>query len=240
MEIEINRVYNCDCIELMREMVRAGVKVDCVITDPPYLMAYKTGYRQNTEDRFCREIPNDNNEQLIKDYIMLCEKIMKDDTALYCFCNSNKVDVFKQEIEKYFTIKNIIVWIKNNWTAGDLQAQFGKQYEFCIYANKGRRVFNGEKRLTDVWFFDRCSGSEQLHQNQKPLPLIYRMLKLSTNVGDLVFDGFMGSGTTAVACKRLGRKFIGAELDEYYYGICNERLTTETNQISLFDMQENK
>lgn len=236
MEIQENKVYNCDCIELMQEMVEQNIKVDCVITDPPYLMSYKTGYRQDKEDRFCDVIPNDDNEKLIKDYILLCSQIMKDDTALYCFCNANKIDVFKQEIEKYFSIKNIIVWVKNNWSAGDLQAQLGKQYEFCIYANKGRRVFNGEKRLTDVWFFDRCSGNEQVHQNQKPLPLIYQMLKLSTNVGDLVFDGFMGSGTTAVACKRLERNYIGAEIDEYYYNVCEQRLAQENNQLSLFDL----
>ena len=48
---------------------------------------------------------------------------MKNNTKIYMFCNSNKIDFFKQELEKYFKIKNIIVWVKNNWTAGDLQAQ---------------------------------------------------------------------------------------------------------------------
>lgn len=232
----IDTIYNRDCIELMNEMKQEGAMVDCIITDPPYLISYKTGYRQDKSDKFCSVIANDDNEELIKDYIRLCYDILKDNSAFYCFCNADKVDIFKQEIEKYFTIKNIIVWVKNNWTAGDLEAQFGKQYELCIYANKGRRKFNDGKRLTDVWQFDRVSGNEQVHQNQKPLDIIYRMLKLSTNEGDLVFDGFMGSATTAVACHKLNRHYIGAEIDEEYFKIGMKRLRQEEQQLSLFDI----
>lgn len=236
MSVEINKVYNCDCRELMRKMIGGGQMVDCVITDPPYLIEYKTNHRQNKGDKFCKTIIGDNDERLIVEYLELCEQIMKPDSAIYCFCGSDKVDVFKREIEKHFTLKNIIVWVKNNWTAGDLEAQYGKQYEFCIYANKGRRPFSdGTKRLTDVWTCDRVTGNEQIHQNQKPLDLIMRMIKQSTNEGELVFDGFMGSFTTAVACHKLNRNFIGAELDKEYYELGLKRLNQETNQISLFD-----
>ena len=76
---------------------------------------------------------------------------------MYMFCNFDKVDFFKQELQKYFTIKNMIVWVKNNWTMGDLEAQYGKQYELIFYVNKGRRKING-KRLTDVWELGRVAG----------------------------------------------------------------------------------
>jgi site-specific DNA-methyltransferase (adenine-specific) len=142
---------------------------------------------------------------------------------MYIFCNQNKIDFFKQELEKYFKIKNLIVWIKNNWTAGDLKAAYGKQYEFIFYVNKGRREING-KRLTDVWYFNRVAGKQQLHQNQKPLDLIKQCILKSSNEGDLVFDGFMGSGTTAIACKELNRNFIGFELDKEYFDIANKKL----------------
>lgn len=234
--IEIDKVYNCDCRDLMRAMIGGGVQVDCVITDPPYLIEYASNFRQNKNDRFCKPIIGDNDEQLIKDYLELCEKIMKPNSAIYVFCGSDKVDVFKREIEKHFNLKNIIVWVKNNWTAGDIEAQYGKQYEFCVYANKGRRPFSaGTKRLTDVWNCDRCMGNEQIHQNQKPLDLIMRMIKQSTNEGDLIFDGFMGSFTTAVACHKTKRHYIGAEIDKGYYELGVKRLNEETNQISLFD-----
>ena len=59
---------------------------------------------------------------------------------MYMFCNCDKVDFFKQELENAgFKIKNMIIWVKNNWTAGDLKAQFGKQYEIIFLVNKGRK-----------------------------------------------------------------------------------------------------
>ena len=236
MDIKTNTVYNMDCIELMREMERQGTWVDCVITDPPYLIDYKTGYRQDKDNKFCKAILNDSNPELISAYIKLCYSIMKDNAPVYCFCNADKIDVFKQEFERNgLTIKNIIIWVKNNWTAGDLQAQFGKQYEMIIYANKGRCPFKIDKRLTDVWYADRVAGHEQEHQNQKPLSLITKILDIHTNENDLIFDGFMGSFTTAVACHKLKRNFIGAELDEEYYRIGSERLKRAQEQISIFD-----
>lgn len=60
-------------------------------------------------------------------YIKECYRVLKNNTAIYMFCSFDKVDFFKAEIEKYFDIKNIIIWKKNNHTAGDLEAQFGKQ-----------------------------------------------------------------------------------------------------------------
>lgn len=150
------------------------------------------------------------------------------------FVHLIKLIFFKKEIEKYFTVKNIIIWRKNNHTAGDLEAQFGKQYEMIILANKGRKKFNGE-RLTDVWDFKRVSSDKLLHQNQKPIELIKRCIIKHSNVGDIVFDGFMGSGTTALAALELDRHFIGTEIDEYYFGIAEERIKNHNAQLSLFD-----
>lgn len=235
--MELNKVYNKDCVELLDDMIKEGVLVDCVITDPPYLISYKTNHRKDKEHKFCKAIANDDNPQLISDVIERLYKVMKEDTALYMFCGSDKVDFFKQELEKYFQVKNIIVWDKGNHTAGDLEAQFGKQYEFVIYANKGRAKFNdGVMRYTDIWRIPREVGTNQIHQNQKPIDIISRMLKIHTKENDLVLDPFMGSFTTAVACHKLKRKFIGAELDKEYWQLGQKRLEDEQNQITLFDI----
>ena len=220
--LEINKIYNMDCLEGMRLI--DDKSIDLIVTDPPYLIKYKTNYRKNKEDDFCTEILNDDNEELVKDYIKECYRISKDNTATYMFCSSKTIDFFKQECEQAgFKIKNIIVWVKNNWTAGDLKAQYGQQYEFILLLNKGRKQFNG-KRLTDVWNFDRVTGKKQLHQNQKPTCLIEQCILKHSNEGELVFDGFMGSGTTAIACINTVRNFIGFELDKQYYDIANERI----------------
>lgn len=208
--METNVIYNEDCLKTMNSLDNESV--DLIVTDPPYLMQYKTNHRKDKNHEFTNEILNSNNEQLIKDYIKECYRILKNDSAIYMFSSETKIDFFKQEIEKYFNIKNIIVWVKNNHTAGDLEAAFGRQKEFIIYANKGRCKING-KRLTDIWNFDRVAGDNLIHQNQKPISLIKRCVKKSSNKGDIVFDGFMGSGTTAIASQLLEREFIGSELD---------------------------
>ncbi|MDS5469249.1 site-specific DNA-methyltransferase [Streptococcus pneumoniae] len=196
--MEIDKIIKKDVLEFMETI--PDNKIDLIVTDPPYLINYKTNWRKE-KHKFSNVIKNDNNPELIKEYIKECYRILKDDTAIYIFCSFDKVDFFKKEIEKYFSVKNIIIWRKNNHTAGDLEAQFGKQYE----------------------------------QNQKPIELIKRCIVKHSDVGDTVFDGFMGSGTTALAALETDRHFIGTEIDEYYFGIAEERIKNHNAQLSLFD-----
>ena len=218
----MNKLIQGDCVELMKNI--PDKSIDLIVTDPPYLIKYKTNYRKDKNHDFCSEILNDDNYDLISNYIKQCYRILKDDTAMYMFCNCDRVDFFKQQLEKAgFKIKNMIIWVKNNWTAGDLKAQFGKQYEIIFLVNKGRKYFNGS-RITDVWNFDRVAGKNQLHQNQKPIDLLEQCILKHSNENDIVFDGFMGSGSTGVAAMNLGRNFIGIELDENYFNIAKERI----------------
>lgn len=211
-----------DCLELMKDI--PDKSIDLIVTDPPYLIKYKTNYRKDKNHDFCSEILNDDNYDCVSNYIKECYRILKNDTAMYMFCNCDRVDFFKQQLEEAgFTIKNMIIWVKNNWTAGDLKAQFGKQYEIMFLVNKGRKCFNG-KRLTDVWNFDRVAGKSQLHQNQKPVDLLEQCILKHSDENDIVFDGFMGSGSTGVACLNTNRSFIGIELNENYFNIAKERI----------------
>ena len=221
------KLYCDDCLNIMKQIENESI--DLIVTDPPYLIKYKTNHRKNKDHDFCSEILNDDNEQLIINYIRECYRILKNNTAMYMFCNCDKVDFFKQELENAgFKIKNMIIWVKNNWTAGDLKAQFGKQYEIIFLVNKGRKCFNG-KRITDIWMFDRISGKKQLHQNQKPVDLLKQCILKHSDENNIVFDGFMGSGSTGVACIETGRKFIGVELDKKYFEIAKKRIEEVQN-----------
>lgn len=152
---------------------------------------------------------------------------------MYIFCNCDRVDFFKQKLElANFNIKNMIVWVKNNWTAGDLKAQFGKQYEIIFLVNKGRKLFNG-KRITDVWYFNRVVNKNQLHQNQKPVDLLEQCVEKHSKENDIIFDGFMGSGSTGVACVNTNRNFIGIELDEKYFNIAKQRIEEILNKKAV-------
>ena len=231
-----------DCLEYMATM--ANNTVDLIVTDPPYLMDYKTGRRNGKSDpfqvertnnethKFATVIAGDNDPELISNYIAECWRIMKDNTAMYVFCNSNKVAFFVNELEKHFTIRNIIVWVKNNHTAGDLEHAFGKKHEFIILVNKGNAKIQG-KRIQDVWEYDKVVGKGQLHQNQKPVPLLKQCILKHSKEGDVVFDGFGGSGSTAVAARELKRGFIVIEKDEEYFAVAKKRLAEEKGLLDF-------
>ena len=91
-----------------------------------------------------------------------------------------------------------------------------------------RRPFTPKENFTDVWTFNIMGGKESLdHPTQKPIKIIKRIIETSSKEGALVLDCFMGSGTTAKACKELGRNFIGFETDIKYIKIINDRLSQE-------------
>lgn len=236
--LERNNVYNTDCIEGIKQMLNQNMRVDCVITDPPFLINYETRFYKTRNKRY-KAILNDDNPEIITQVMPLLYDVMKDNTALYMFCGCQKIDFFLQEVQKYFNFKNIIVWDKINHSCGDLYAAYGRQYEFIIYANKGRAMFKENlHRLNDIWQFLIVPNLQKLHQNQKPIPLLSRMITYHTNENDLIFDPFCGSNSTCVAAYRLQRDYIGFELDREKYDIGEKRMQAEKAKISIFDLQE--
>lgn len=166
---EISGIYKEDCIAAMRTLPPECV--DLIVTDPPYLTEYKSNRRKDKDHKFASEIMNDDNPELIRDYFRECYRIAKPDTAIYAFCDIDKIEYFKACVaDAGYHIKNVVIWVKDNWTAGDLEAQFGQQYECIIYANKGRAKIRG-KRWSDVWNFPKVPAAKLVHQNQKPVPL---------------------------------------------------------------------
>ena len=221
-----------DCLKEMQKLIDDGVKVDLIVTDPPYLMNYHTGRIKDKSHDFCKPIVNDTNFDLIKDIMPLLFELLNDGGAVYMFCNANHIDYFKQQIEQHFKLKNILIWIKNNWSAGDLKGAYAKQTEFILFANKGRHLLNGA-RDTDILYYNRVVGNMQLHQNQKPVDLLTFLINKSSKPNDTILDCFMGSGSTGVACIETNRNFIGIELEPKYYEIAEKRISEVKAQRRL-------
>ena len=226
IEIELNKIYNEDCLEGMKRIPDGSV--DLIVTDPPYLINYS---RHVKGHRFENKILNDNNPELISKYIKECYRILKNNSAMYMFASHKTVDFFKQELEGTgFNVKNMIIWDKQRQGMGDTSTVFGFQYELIFFVSKGQPKIRG-KRLSDIWSFPRVVGRNQVHQNQKPIELIERCVTKHSNEGDVVFDGFSGSGTTAIACLNTNRHFIGFELDKEYFDIANERIDKHKREL---------
>jgi site-specific DNA-methyltransferase (adenine-specific) len=164
-----------------------------------------------------------NSEELIKEYIKECHRILKGDTSIYMFCSWHQVDFFKKEFEKYFKLKNLLVWNKNNHGSGDLKGAYAPKHELILYGHKGRSLFR-EKRIPDVIDYSKVPSNKLVHPTEKPIGLLETFIKNSSDEINIVFDGFMGSATTAIAALNTNRRFIGFELDKEYYEIANKRI----------------
>ena len=218
--IEINRIYNQDCVEGMKSLPDGCI--DLIVTDPPYLMNYQSN-RRSKERRF-NKIQNDiNSYQLIKKSIDEFYRLLKNDSAIYIFCSWHHIDFFKQEFEKRFKLKNLIVWNKNNHGSGDLKGAYAPKHELILFGHKGRALFK-EKRLPDVIDCAKIPSIKMLHPTEKPTELLETFIKNNSSCGEVVLDAFMGCGSTAVAAQNTGRNFIGFETDEQHYITACQRI----------------
>lgn len=204
-----------DCLELMEEI--PDESVDLVLTDPPYGMGFQGNYRAKKYSK----IENDTCLDWVNKLVQECWRVLKPNSALYLFCSWHKVDVFKRAIEKWFKIKNILIWEKNNTSMGDLKGSYAPKYEMIIFAHKGRRELNGF-RYPDILTAKKTGN--KLHPTQKPVELLKIFVNSSSSTGETVLDPFMGSGSTGVACVNTERNFIGIELDSVYFKTAKERI----------------
>lgn len=215
-------LWHGDCLELMKNIPDGAV--DLVLTDPPYGMAFKSNHRKEKYN----EIQNDKSLEWLERYISECYRVLKNNSAIYCFCSWHNVDVFKQAIEKKFKVKNILIWEKNNTSMGDLKGSYAPKYEMIIFAHKGRKLLNGF-RYADIIKANRTGNKN--HPTEKPVDLLEKFIKNSSDENAVVFDGFMGSGSCGVACVNTNRRFIGIELDEGYFNIAKKRIEEAVNDL---------
>ncbi len=216
----INQIVQGDCLEGMKLI--PDKSIDLILTDPPYGMDYQSSWRTEQFEKIALDLDILWFPEFSKELF----RILKENTHCYIFCNDYAISHFRDELEEVgFKIKRTLVWSKNNHTSGDLEGDYGNKTEFILYCHKGRRELNG-KRGTNVLTFDRV-GHNLLHPTQKPLDLLSYLVGKSSSKDDIVLDPFMGSWTTARACKDLGRNFIGFELEEKYCHIGEERLRQE-------------
>lgn len=214
-EQQIRLIYD-DCLEVMKSIPNESI--DLIVTDPPYLINYKSHWC------YSKVITGDNDYDLIEKSIKEMYRVLKNNSAAYIFCSPKRIDYFMGCcLNTGFVIKNSIIWVKNNWTSGDLKASYGQQYEIILLLNKGRKYING-KRLSDVWFFNRVAFQHQYHPNEKPVRLLEQCILKHSDEGDTVLDLFMGSGSVGVACLNKNRRFIGIEKDRKYFEIAMQRI----------------
>lgn len=204
----------------------ADDSIDCVITDPPYGISYVSGYREYANDvtiSMAGDSPTDALDLWGEVCPMLADK-MKANSHLYVFTSWKVYPQFMTITMQYFKIKNLLIWVKNNWSMGDLFGNYAEQYEMIIFATKGNRELLGA-RPTNVLLADRVPNNQLMHAAEKPIELIEKLLRHSTIEGELVVDPFSGTGAILKAAKNLNRQWLGIDIDEGTYQIALQRLS---------------
>lgn len=237
--LEINKIHLGDCYELIKQI--PSNSVDLVYTDIPYLFDMgggggflKTEARKELYKKELVPISHGIDMRILDEFVRVCKK-----TYCYIWCSKEQI----LPIGNYFVEKgcsfNLLVWCKPNPTPF-ANNTFLPDIEYCLcLREQGTKLNNGIEHKSK-WYLEKTNVSDKKefkHPTIKPLPLVKRHLLHSTNEGDLVLDAFMGSGTTAVACKELNRNFIGFEINEEYHKIACDRLNgiNAKGQTSLFD-----
>ena len=201
--------------------------VDCVLTDPPYLSLHRNNWIPKSRSEWLFRGSNYEHRGKVEQILIECRRILRNNTAIYVFSDDTNLDFYLSVIKEHFQFKNVLVWKKNNWSSGDLRYSYGKQCEFIVYANKGKRKLNeigGHQRHISILEYPRIPPKQRLYPFQKPLNLITWFLMVSTDAGDIVLDPFMGSATVGEACQNLNRQFIGIDNDADTFDIACARL----------------
>lgn len=236
-------VYLADCVDLMR-LMPAG-SVDLVFADPPYRLSndgvtVKSGRLTSVnKGGWDRSMGFRKDHEWNLRWLREARRVLKPDGAIWVSGTHHIIFSLGFALQSLgFKIINTVAWEKPDPAPNALHTAFTHAHETLIWASRGRaarHTFNYElinspnpgAQVSSVWRIPAVPRGEKAHgyhPTQKPLRLVRRALLASTREGDLVFDPFTGSGTTAVAAKELNRFFIGAELEREFAALAARRI----------------
>lgn len=245
-------VYRADCVDLMRLMPNNSV--DVIFADPPYRLStggvtVRSGrlapVDKGSWDRSLGSFEKDHQFNLR--WLREARRILKPGGTIWVSGTYHIIFSLGFALQTLkFRIINDITWAKPDPTPNAMHTTFTHAHETLLWASKERGAChtfnydlinspNPDSQVSSVWRIPTVPKSEKrhgYHPTQKPLRLVRRSLLASTREGDLVFDPFTGSGTTAVAAKELNRFFVGAELGEEFAELAARRIkATERGSV---------
>ena len=236
----INKVFNESCLDTMKRI--PDDFVDVVITSPPYNMNLRIRNGEYCSRQIVKEISTkyeDFPDNLpIDEYYKFHSEVLKELLRIsnLVFYNvqivtGSKRAIFKMIGEFSENLKDIIIWDKRYGQPAIGEQVLNRRSELILVFEKDypiSRQFRSAvfKRgtLDDVWVIDRERKNVEGHGATFPEKLISTILEYFSKKKDIIYDPFIGTGTTAVVSKKLGRNFIGSEISKKYYKECNKRL----------------
>lgn len=237
--IELDKIYNEDCLVGMKNIPNESI--DLCVTDPPYKLTSRgnsgtmSGYWATGAAK--SGMVFDYNNIDIEEYLPEFYRILKADAHCYIMCNNVNLPHFFDVIGKSrFHFVKLLVWDKQSKICG---RYYMGQVEHIFMLRKGNDKPINNCSQGDLLSFsnfkrEKDRNGNNLHDSMKPVPLMQCLIENSTMKDEVVLDPFIGSGTTALACIRSKRHYVGYEIDPKYYNVSLKRIHDENRTLTLF------
>ena len=260
----LSKIIRGDSLKILKTIPEKTF--DLVFADPPYNLQIGKKLKRPDDskvygvndkwDQFKNFIEYDN---FCKEWLAECKRVLKDNGSIWVigsYHNIFRLGYILQNLD--YWILNDVIWRKNNPMPNFKGTRFTNAHETLIWASKSKqskytfnyqslKCLNDDLQMRSDWTFPICNGKERLkkngkkiHSTQKPQSLLHRIILATTNKDDAILDPFLGTGTTAVVAKKLGRKYFGIEKHKKYFEAAKERINkTLTIEECYLDTLEN-
>ena len=226
-ETELGKLYHGDCLQIMPQLE----PVDGIISDPPFAFAggLSNGMSSSADDQFFKYWWNNVCG-------LIAEKIKPEGSGfLWCDWKTARIfaDGFVPKIQTYNFFKTQMLYHFREMPG--MGQPFRSSVDMILYV-RGPKLKNPPIQnttlnfISEYWYY----GKHKHHPAEKSSTIGKKLINWCSNENDVIIDPFLGSGTTAVACERLKRKWIGIEIEERYCQIAAKRIERERQQLKLF------
>ena len=260
----LNNIVNDSSLKILKTI--PSKTFDLVFADPPYNMQIGQTLRRpdaskvnGVNDKWDHFKSFKHYDDFCKAWLIECKRILKDNGSIWVIGSYHNIFRLGYHLQNLnYWLLNDVIWRKNNPMPNFRGTRFTNAHETLIWASKYKKskytfnyqslkCLNDDLQMRSDWVLPICSGKERLkkngkkvHSTQKPEALLHRIILATTNKGDSIFDPFLGTGTTAVVAKKLGRNYFGVEKDKKYFKAASERINkTQIIEESSLDTIEN-
>ncbi len=206
-----------DCLEILPRL-EAG-SVDLLLTDPPYGVAYESGWSRG----MFSAIAGDESVMVGEEALRRAKALLEENATLYVFGNMWNLKALG------YTACIELIWDKCSMAMGNLELEWGPCHEYIQFASnrdpRSRGGLGRKRKGSIIRYSNRSEVAAARHPTEKPVPLLRELIESSSRFGDLILDPFAGVGSTGVAAMLEGRRSILIEIEERYAEIAANRLS---------------
>ena len=259
-----NKIINGDSLKELKKIPNESF--DLIFADPPYNLQLKkelirpdTSKVNAVNDDWDKFESFKTYDQFTFNWLSECKRILKKNGTIWVIGSYHNIFRVGKKIQDLgFWILNDVIWNKSNPMPNFRGTRFTNAHETLIWASKSEKskytfnyqslkCLNDDLQMRSTWNLPICNGNERLkhngkkiHSTQKPEALLHRIILASSSKNDFILDPFLGSGTTAVVSKKLGRNYFGIEKEKKYYeAVCKRLKNTKTIRDEYLDTLKN-